>query len=112
MGDSEGAPEAEALMEALARAEEESEGEAETLGVTLPEPLAEAEGATLAVALGVALPKLDSLRLARVECDCVADPVKVTSVGKAVMLTVGKPGCGEAVTVKLTLGRVGGRHRH
>ena len=98
MGDSEGAPEAEALMEALTRAEEE--------------PLAEAEGATLAVALGVALPKLDSLRLARVECDCVADPVKVTSVGKAVMLTVGKPGCGEAVTVKLTLGRVGGRHRH
>jgi hypothetical protein len=108
VGDSEGAPEAVELKEALARAEEESEGEAETLGVTLPEPLAEAEGASLAVALGVALPVLDSLRLGRLECVMVTDPVKVTPVGKAVMLTVGVPRCGEAVTVMLTLGELEG----
>ena len=58
--------------------------------------------------LGVALPLAESVRLGRLECVCVADTVKVTPVGKAVMLTVGVPGWGVEVTVMVTLGELEG----
>ena len=56
------------------------------------------------VALGEVLVDTVSLREGRVEKDCVADTVKVTPVGKAVMLTVGVPGMGVLVTVMVILG--------
>jgi len=86
----------------------DTEGEGEALGVTLPEPLTVPVGASLTVPLGVALPVAESERLGRLECVCVADTVKVTPVGKAVMLTVGVPGWGVEVTVMVTLGELEG----
>jgi hypothetical protein len=104
VGDCEGEPEALALKEAVAGDVGETEGEADTLGVTLAEPVPLPLDSSVPVALGEVLADTVSLREGRVEKVCVTDTVKVTPVGKAVMLTVGVPGMGVLVTVMVILG--------